>query len=366
MSNRKIGVKDKVSISTNDRRMNALYVRVSSHIEHARVNVNKTVDTEMVRAYWLIGRDIVEEEQRGRKRAEYGSFLLKSLSILLTNKYGRGFSISTLRDVRQFYLIYHDYEPIHHAMRGESKKQLSSNLGWIHYRALMRIERQGVRRFYEVETEKNNWSGRELERQINSLLFERLAKSKDKSGLLRLAQKGQIIENPIDALKEPVILEFLDIPESHILVESKLEEALINNLQNFLLELGKGFAFVARQKRLTLDGDHFYADLVFYHVVLKCYVIIDIKTKKLSHADLGQMLLYINYFDQEVKTKDDNPTLGLVLCTQKNHAMVKYTLGNSDNRIFARKYQFHLPTEKELEEELKREVNQFKRHLIKN
>ena len=347
----------------DDKRIQTLCKKVIGYIDVARYNVQQTVDSEMVRAYWLIGRDIVEEEQKGKKRAEYGSLLLNSLSTFLTNKYGRGFSVSTLRDIRQFYLIYHEYGPIHHAVRGESEKQLSANLGWIHYRALMRVQRPEARNFYAVEAEKNHWSGRELERQIDSLLFDRLAKSKDKKGLLRLAKKGQEIETPIDALKEPVVLEFLNIPESHRLIESKLEEALINNLQNFLLEMGKGFAFVARQKRLTLDGDHFYADLIFYHVILKSYVIIDIKTKKLSHADLGQMLLYVNYFDQTIKMENDSPTIGLILCTKKSNSMVKYLLGDKAKQVFANTYQFHLPTEKELEAEIKRELKAIERSL---
>ncbi len=248
-------------------------------------------------------------------------------------------------------------------MRGESKKQFSVNLGWIHYRALMRVDRDKARRFYEIEAEKNNWSGRELERQINSLLFDRLAKSKDKKGLMKLTCNGQEISRAEDAIKEPMVLEFLNLPESHRLVESKLEDALTGNLQNFLLELGKGFAFVPRQKRLTLDGDHFYADLVFYHTILKCYIIIDIKTKALTHADLGQILLYVNYFDQEIKMENDNPTIGLILCTNKSDAMVKYTLGEKNKQVFASKYQFHLPTEKELEAELKREIKQIKQQL---
>ncbi len=356
-------VKSSLPTTSHDRYVNALYLRVSSYIDEARQYIQRTIDTEMVKAYWLIGRDIVKEEQRGKKRAEYGSYLLNSLSDRLTKKYGRGFSVSTLRDIRQFYLIYPEHEPIHHALRGESKKQFNPQLGWIHYRALMRVQRPEARRFYEIEAEKNHWSGRELERQVNSLLFDRLAKSKDKEGLMQLACRGQQIDKAEDAIKEPLILEFLGLPESHRLVESKLEEALINNLQHFLLELGKGFAFVARQKRLTLDGDHFYADLVFYHVILKCYVIIDIKTRKLAHADLGQMLLYVNYFDQEIKMEADNPTIGLVLCTEKSDAVVKYTLGDKAKQVFASKYQFHLPTEKELEAELKREIEQVKQQL---
>jgi len=346
----------------NSKRIVSLYNRISEHIDRARQNIQRSIDTEMVKAYWLIGREIVEEEQNGKKRAKYGTFLLQELSERLTLKYGRGFGISTLRDIRQFYLSYSDIS-IHHAVRGESEIELSHNLGWVHYRALMRVHRPEARRFYEVETEKNHWSGRALERQIDSLLFDRLAKSRDKKGLMKLACKGQEINKPEDAIKEPLILEFLGLPESHRLVESKLEEAIINNLQNFLLELGKGFAFVARQKRLTLDGDHFYADLIFYHVILKCYVIIDIKSRKLSHADLGQIQLYVNYFDQKIRTENDNPTIGLILCTKKNDATVKYTLGDKAKQIFASKYQFHLPTEAELEAELKREINEIQNQL---
>lgn len=334
--------KGSVLTSIDTKNIDVLYQKASAYIDQARQTILRTIDTEMVKAYWCIGRDIVEEEQQGKRRAEYGSFLLKGLSERLTKKYGKGFSISTLRDIRLFYQTYpNEFNPI---------------LGWIHYRALMRVHTLEARSFYEVETQKNCWSGRELERQIDSLLFERLAKSKDKKGLMRLACKGQEIDIPADAIKEPLILEFVGIPESNRLVESKLEEALTDNLQEFLLELGKGFAFIARQKRISLDGDHFYADLVFYHVILKCYVIIDIKTRKLTHADLGQMQLYVNYFDQEVVTPNDNPTIGLILCTQKSDAMVKYTLGAKAKQIFASKYQFHLPTEKELEAELRREI----------
>ena len=334
-----------------------LFQKASFYVDEARNRVQRSINFEMVQAYWLIGRDIIIAEQQGQARASYGSQLLRELSNRLTQKYGKGFSVSTLRDIRQFYLVYQDVE-IHHAVRGKSSSELAlnSNLGWIHYRALMRIDREEARQFYTVEAEKNAWSGRELERQINSLLFDRLAKSKDKNGLLALARDGHEINKPEDAIKEPMILEFLGLPETHRLVESKLEEALINNLQNFLLELGTGFSYIGRQKRLTFDGDHYYADLVFYHVILKCYVIIDLKTKKLTHADLGQMQLYVNYFDAEIKQKDDNPTIGLVLCTAKSDTMAKYLLGEKAKQIFASRYQLHLPSEDELRKEIKREV----------
>ncbi|XVN41218.1 MAG: PDDEXK nuclease domain-containing protein [Rickettsia endosymbiont of Argas persicus] len=365
--------KDELSFKAQE--IEKLFKKAVSHIDYARESVRRVVDSEMVKAYFNMGKDIVEEEQQGQKRSEYGSLLLTELSQRLTGKYGRGFSISTLKDIRQFYLVYSYIEPEQnitsvikfeeqnktgpksHAMRGG----LSFKLGWTHYRVLMRVKRQEARQFYEIEAIKNNWSGRELERQVNSLLFDRLLKSKDKQGLLELSCKGQEIQKFEDTIKEPLVLEFLGLPEAHQLVESKLEEALINNLQKFLLELGKGFAFIGRQKRLTLDGNHFYADLVFYHVILKCYVIIDIKTQKLTHGDLGQMLLYVNYFDQEIANEGDNPTIGLVLCTEKSDAMVKYTLGDKAKQIFASKYQFHLPSEEELEIELIREIKEIKR-----
>lgn len=339
-----------------------IFDKISNYIDKARNNIIRSIDTEMVTAYWLIGREIIEEEQKGQERAKYGSYLLSELSTRLTNKYGKGFSLTNLKYIRQFYLTYQNVS-IGHAVRGESEKMLSSNLGWIHYRVLIKVSRDDARSFYEIEAIKNNWSGRELERQINSLLFERLALSKDKNGVLELATKGHEINKPEDAIKEPLVLEFLNIPESHKLVESKLEQALIDNLQHFLLELGSGFAFVARQKRLTLEGDHFYADLVFYHTKLKCYVVIDLKTHKLGHADIGQILMYVNYFDREIKDETDNPTIGLVLCSEKNDTMVKYMLNENNQQIFASKYKLYLPTEEELRRELQKEVAQVEHEL---
>lgn len=233
-------------------------------------------------------------------------------------------------------------------------------LSWSHYRSLLRVSRKDARTFYEIETIRNAWSVRELSRQIASLLFDRLAKSKDKKGLMRLATRGQEVMQPIDVFKDPVVIEFLGLPESPKLVESKLEQALIDNLQTFLLELGKGFAFISRQERITLDGDHFYIDLVFYHAILKCYVLIDLKVGKLTHADLGQIQFYVNYYDRERRTKGDSPTLGLILCSDKNDAVVKYTLGKQQERnIFTSRYQLYLPTEAELESELRRERRQL-------
>jgi len=369
----------------------ALYDRVRQILESARSSASRSVNTVQVMANWLIGREIVEEEQKGRRRAEYGKQLLLDLSTRLTADYGRGYSVDNLELFRRFFLEYNDLrgseksdalrrisidDSISAAMRRKSMDntslqlpqncslnkswqpgRLHPSLSWTHYRAYLRVDKPLARSFYEIEAIKNNWTARETERQINSLLFERLAKSKDKAGLMRLAQKGQEFQKPEDVFKDPVVMEFLGLPESPRLVESNLETALINNLQNFLLELGKGFAFVARQHRLTLDGDHFYVDLVFYHTILKCYVLIDLKVGKLSHQDLGQLQFYVNYFDRERTTAGDNPTLGLILCTDKNDAVVQYTLGEEQKKqIFSSRYKLHLPTEAELKAEIRREL----------
>jgi predicted nuclease of restriction endonuclease-like (RecB) superfamily len=340
------------------------------------------VNTTHVIANWLIGREIVEEEQKGKAKAGYGERLLAELSARLKADFGPGYSVDNLELCRRFYLNYRQLisdavsrksieAGISDAARRKSVTphapgkswapgQLHPNLSWTHYRTLLRVDKADARAFYEIEAIKTHWSARELERQINSLLYERLALSKDKRGLMKLATKGHVIQQPTDVFKDPVVIEFLGLPESPRLVESQLEEGLISNLQDFLLELGKGFAFIARQERLTLDGDHFYIDLVFYHTVLKCYVLIDLKTGKLAHQDLGQLQLYVNYFDRERRTADDGPTLGLILCADKNDAVVRYTLGpEQEKKIFASRYKLYLPTEAELKAELRREVRQL-------
>lgn len=379
-----------------------VYDRVRDILESARVNVARSVNSTQVMANWLIGREIVEEEQQGKAKAGYGEQLLNELSALLQTDFGKGYSATNLRWFRQFYLEYPELVEIHHAVRDESALasgvrqaaichaprdkseaasqksgvvanasamwgtvsavswkpgRLNPNLSWTHYRTLLRVSRTEARAFYEIEAAGNAWSAREMERQISSLLFDRLAKSRDKKGLMRLAVHGQEVVQPIGVLKDPVVLEFLDLPTSPRLMESKLEQALIGNLKTFLLELGKGFAFVSRQERITLDGDHFYIDLVFYHTVLKCFVLIDLKVGKLTHADLGQIQFYVNYYDCERRTEGDNPTLGLILCPDKNDAVVKYTLGEQQERnIFTSRYQLYLPTVEELENELRREL----------
>ncbi len=383
-----------------------LYDRIRQILESARTGIARTVNTTQVVTNWLIGREIVEEEQAGGKKAGYGDQLLKELADSLTEEYGAGYSGTNLRWFRQFYLEYDSLLPgkiyhavrdkseagssarIHHAVRGKSDALsqklppeidlsimqigntvrdqswqpglLHPNLSWTHYRTMLKVDKPEARSFYEIEAIKNNWSARELERQINSLLYERLALSKDKKGLMRLATKGHEVQKPEDVFKDPVIMEFLGLPETPKLVETDLEQALINNLQSFLLELGKGFAFVARQERLTLDGDHFYIDLVFYHTILKCYVLIELKTGKLTHQDLGQLQLYVNYYDRERRTEGDNLTLGLILCTDKNDAVVRYTLGqDQQKKIFASRYKLYLPTEAELKTELRREIREL-------
>jgi len=358
----------------------ALYGRIRDILQAARANIVRTVNTTQVVANWLIGREIVQAEQGGQPRADYGVALLTGLSARLARDFGRGWSVDNLEAFRQFYLLYPRLiaETVSRQSKGAvisetlSRKStlqapaawqpgdLHPGLSWSHYRALLRVSRRQARDFYEIEAAKNAWSVRELSRQTATLLFDRLAKSRDKAGLMALATRGQEVSQPIDALRDPVVMEFLGLPESRRLVESQLERALIDNLQHFLLELGKGFAFVARQERITVDGDHFYIDLVFYHAVLKCYVLIDLKVGKLTHADLGQIQFYVNYFDTERRTEGDNPTIGLILCSDKNDAVVRYTLGEQQERnIFASRYQLYLPTVEELQRELVRERRQI-------
>lgn len=337
-----------------------IYDRICKIIESARSNIVRTINTEMVVAYWYIGKEIVEAEQSGISRAEYGKRLIENLSQQLTEKYGTGWSASHLWHVRQFYLLYKDKLPTNLHTTGadldrEILHTLRAELSWSHYRILMRIEKPEARSFYEVECIRNHWSARELERQKGSLLFERLALSKDKNGLLELARKGQELASYEDMIKDPYVLEFTGLSPQSKLYESKLEQALIDNLSKFLLELGKGFTFVARQKRISLDGDHFYIDLVFYNTILKCYVLSDLKIGKLVHQDIGQMQMYVNFYDREIRQSDDNPTVGLILCEDKKDAVVRYTLSKDNKQIFASRYKLYLPTEEELIRELRRE-----------
>jgi len=349
-----------------------LFNDVSRILEEARRHVVRSVNTNMVTAYWLIGRRIVEADQRGKARAAYGQRLLEELSQRLTERYGPGFSVTNLRSFRMFYLTYPNRHPglnIQHPMGtesdpeaiqrppgAESPRSFHPFLGWSQYRALMRVENSDARSFYESETIRAHWNKRQLERQIGSLYYERLLLSKDKKGMLQDNRSSPKSLHPLEAIKDPYVLEFLNLPENHRLNETALEDRLITHLQEFLLELGHGFAFIGRQQRLTLEGDHFYADLVFYHTRLKCYILIDLKTEKLTHADLGQMQLYVNYYDREVADKGDNPTLGLILCTNKNDAVVRFVLAKGQKNIFASRYRLALPSEAQLAAEVRREI----------
>ena len=332
-------MKNKIEI--NNPIMNPVYTKIRDIIESARLNVFRVVNSTMVYTYWEIGRVIVEEEQKGKERAEYGLNLLKMLSIKLTKEFGRGFDESNLRNIRQFYILF----PNRDALRNE--------LSWTHYRLLIRIEREDSRSFYLNETINSKWSTRELERQISSLLYERIALSKDKEKEMSL--KGQVIEKPADVIKDPYVLEFLGLKENAQYLERDMEKVLIEKLKEFLLELGKGFSFIERQKRITVDGDHYYIDLVFYNYILKCFFLIDLKVGKLTHHDIGQMDFYVRYFEKEEKLEGDNPAIGLILCSDKNEVMAKYTLLSENKGVFASKYKLYLPTEDELKRELQKE-----------
>ena len=320
-----------------------VYARIRQIIEKARGNIARVINSEMVTAYWHVGKEIVEEEQKGKVHAGYGELLLYKLAKRLTGEFGSGFDESNLRNIRQFYLTYPKCDALRH------------ELSWTHYRILMRVDNPQARLFYEAECVNESWSVRELERQKGSLLFERLALSKDKKGLIKLAKRGQELKSYNDMIKDPYVLEFTGLSPRSKLYETRLEQALIDNLSKFLLELGKGFTFAARQQRITLDGDHFYIDLVFYNTALRCYVLIELKIGKLTHQDIGQMQMYVNYYDRRLKRNDDNPTVGLILCEDKRDAVVRYPLAQGNKQIFASKYKLYLPTEEELARELRRE-----------
>ena len=317
-------------------------------LQEAKNKVYKVANNAMVEAYWNIGRVIVEK-QGGKDKAEYGTALLKNLSKEMTKEFGKGFTLTNLKYMRQFYLTF----PKSHA--------LSDQLSWTHYRLLMRVENENARNFYLEESIKENWSTRQLERQITTLFYERILSSKNKN---KVAQEIYKLEpqrkQPEDIIKDPYVLEFLGLPENMDFLEKNLEQALIDHLQKFLLELGRGFSFVARQKRITFDGRHFYIDLVFYNYILKCFVLIDLKVGDLTHQDLGQMQMYVHYFEDEMMTEGDNPPIGIVLCADKSESVVKYTLPKGEKQIFASKYMVYLPTEEELLSEVKKEYNILK------
>ena len=318
----------------------SLYYKIASILEESRKFVATTVNTAMVQTYFEIGKLIVEEEQHGNVRAEYGKETLKNLSIKLTANYGKGFSQRNLEQMRQFYLVYSTQIP--------QTPSAKFSLSYSHYLFLMRIDNPDERKFYEIESFQNNWSLRELKRQFDSALFERLSLSKDKEKVKSLAVQGQIIENPCDIVKDPYVLEFLGLPEKAYYSESELESRLIEKLENFLLELGKGYTFVGRQVRLSFDEKHFFVDLVFYNRLLQCFVLIDLKIGELTHQDLGQMQMYVNYYDRFVKLDHENKTIGIILCKKKSDSLVEITLPEDNNQIFASKYQTVLPNKEDL------------------
>lgn len=317
---------------------NNLLEKVIQLLDNARTNIVRSINQTMVLAYFEIGKLIVEEEQNGKNRAEYGLQLINELSGSLSKQYGKGFSTTNIKQMRSFYLAY---------AKGQTLSD-EFNLSWSHYLKLMRIDDVNERKFYEIESFKNNWSLRELQRQCDSALYTRLALSRNKSKVLELSEKGLIIEKPKDAIKDPYILEFLGLPEKSVYSESDLEQRLIDKLAQFLLELGTGFTFVARQHRISFDDKHFRIDLVFYNRLLRSFVLIDLKIGELKHQDIGQMQMYVNYFDREVKLADENKTIGIILCQNKSEAVVRYTLPEGNEQIFASKYQTILPGKDEL------------------
>lgn len=334
---------------------NDFYSRILGILKSARNKVVQTVNTTMVETYFEIGKLIVEEEQDGNERAEYGKQILKELSHKLTNEFGLGFSVTNLQQMKNFYGIYKKQQTV--SAKSDIKVQPINDfkLSWSHYLKLMRIEDVNERKFYEIECEKNNWSLRELQRQSDSALYTRLALSRDKEGILKLSEQGLVIEKPQDAIKDPYILEFLGLPEKIDYSESDLEQKLIDKLEHFLLELGTGFTFVARQKRITFDEKNFHIDLVFYNRILKSFVLIDLKIGELKHQDIGQMQMYVNYYDREIRLSDENKTIGLILCQDKSEAVVQYTLPENNEQIFASKYQTVLPSKEKLIELLEKD-----------
>jgi predicted nuclease of restriction endonuclease-like (RecB) superfamily len=338
-----------------------LIENIGSAIHKARQNAINAVNKELVIANWEIGRYIVEYEQHGKEKADYGSALLSNLSKDLKNKYGKGFSKSNIYLFRQFYIKYPKFQTVSGIFRtsGKSEKVLTKSkqvfqiLSWSHYSELLSISDDLTRNFYEQEAVKENWSFRELKRQIDSALFQRLALSRDKKGVLELAVKGHEIRKSKDLIKDPYVFEFLEIPSGIRISEKGLEKKLIDNLQSFLLELGKGFSFVARQLKIILDNQFFFIDLVFYHRILKCFILIDLKIRKVKHQDIGQMNLYLNYFVEEENTEGDNPPIGIIIAADKQEFLVKYALGGISNKIFVSKYQLFLPEKKQLEEKVR-------------
>lgn len=336
---------DKALVDSQTKMRSEFYRSIAEILQTARQNAYRAVNFAMVESYWNVGKLIVEEEQRGKQRADYGAYLIKNLSVKLTEDLGKGFSEQSLWNMRLFYLGF----PILSALRRE--------LTWTHYKALLRVENEKARNYYISEAAEQNWSTRALERQINALYYERLLASKNKKPVIQEMKEKTtpLTATPHDFIKDPYVLEFLGMPDATQFRESDLEQAIVGKLREFILELGKGFAFVARQQRISAETSEFYIDLVFYNYLLKCFVLIDLKTGKLTHQDIGQMDMYVRLYEDKMKDVDDNPTIGIILCTEKDHTVVKYSVLNENRRLFASKYKLYLPTEEELAREVERE-----------
>jgi predicted nuclease of restriction endonuclease-like (RecB) superfamily len=359
-------------------RKKTLYSEIKGILEEARNSAVRAVNFSMVLTYWEIGRLIVEEEQKGKSRAGYGDMIIEELSDKLSAEFGSGYSITSLKNFRQFFKAF-PQDRKSSALRSQLGKKtknedlspkssaLRSQLSWTHYRLLMRVVSKEARYYYLEESISQNWSSRVLERQINSLYYERLLSSKNRKALVKKSSLEASKDKPtiLDFVKDPYVLEFLSLKPNSTLYEKELETELINKLQLFMLELGKGFSFVERQKRISADGEHFYVDLVFYNYILKCFVLIDLKVGKLTHQDIGQMDLYVRYFEEEIKQSSDNPTIGIILCTEKNETVVKYSVLKESKQLFATKYKLHLPSEKELIAEVNFELSQLKKRKLK-
>ena len=338
-----------IMIPTNTSKLDDIefYKSIAEIIKKARNNLKKTINTTMVNTYFEIGKNIINKEQHGEKRAQYGKRILQELSDYLSKELGGGFSVDNLRLMRKFYSVYSDFE-----IQESLIPKFNSNISWTHYIQLMRVKDKNERIFYELEIANNGWSIREFQRQYDSSLYERLALSRDKNKIRELSEKGQVIELPQDLFKDPYILEFTGLPEKASYSETDLEQKLIDNLKDFLLELGKGFAFMKRQSRFTFEEDSYYVDLVFYNQLLHCFVLIDLKIGRLKAQDIGQMQMYVNYYDRKVVSPGDNPTIGIILCKDKKDSVVELMLPKENNQIFAGQYQTVLPSKDELKKAL--------------
>jgi len=330
----------------SDTQTTSFYVSIKEILQTARNTAYKQVNFIMVEAYWNIGKQIVQEEQKGEDKAQYGTYLIKELAHKLTADFGKGFSSRNLRNMRQFYLTFQKWQTV------------SAKLTWSHYVLLLRVQSQDAREYYLSEALESNWSVKALERQMGTHYYERILSSKEKSIVEQEAKEKtkELQLTPKDIIKDPYILEFLELKDNISFRESELESALIEKIQSFLLELGRGFAFVARQKRIKTELSDFYIDLVFYNYILKCFIVIDLKRGKLTHQDIGQIDMYAKMYDDLEKSKDDNPTIGIILCTDKDNTVVKYSSINNNENLFVSKYQLYLPTEAELKAEIERDI----------